>query len=349
MGSQCFDAEGFGGVVPAVEDVDAEFLGHRIGPMRTFAGDESVYAFVGCFFEIASCSACDDTDAAADLGTAGNCQWFRSSGASQARGQFGARNYRLTLKTQELAMIEKERAQFFQSKRRAELGVVAKFGMRVQRQMRAVDGEVVLEQQSQQFVSLACPRMRRSPKKSVMDNQEISVGANSQFDCGQRGIYGGGDAGDGAAIFDLQAVGGSIVIFYVGGTQHAIAMRDNRFQRRFCHWLMETECGGSAKREGLLHRWIGETVKTVDLTSVHRATPLKRGVNEIGKQYVQSGNVSPNVKALKRVKAQRAWTRMPLNELDWLNKLNEENKFEDSKLSASLPRRLQKKLFTGCE
>ena len=81
--------------------------------------------------------------------------------------------------------------------------VVAEFGMRVERKVIAIDSEMVLEQQLQQFVALACPWMGRSPEKSVVNDEEIGFGANCKFDGGKRGIYGRCDASNGAAVFDL--------------------------------------------------------------------------------------------------------------------------------------------------
>ena len=43
-----------------------------------------------------------------------------------------------------------------------------------------------------------------------MHDQKIGFGANCECDGRQRGIYGCGDASNGAAIFDLQAVCGAI-------------------------------------------------------------------------------------------------------------------------------------------
>jgi hypothetical protein len=140
-----------------------------------------------------------------------------------------------------LAAIEKERPEAFETEGGAELGVVAEFGMCVEREMRAVDGEIVFEQRLQKFVAFASPRMGWAPKEAVMDDQKVRVGANGKSDCGERGVDGCRNASDRAAIFDLQAIRSALVIFYVRGTQHAIAMRDNRFQRCFCHKRIETE------------------------------------------------------------------------------------------------------------
>lgn len=113
MRAEGFDAEGFGCVMTAVENVEAEFFGHGVGPMRSFAGDESVDAFVGGFFEIASRTSGDYADPAARILAAGNEQGFCAGCALKAQRQLRARNLLFALKSQMLAAIEKEGAQFF--------------------------------------------------------------------------------------------------------------------------------------------------------------------------------------------------------------------------------------------
>src|SRR5882724_910033 len=112
MDGQRFDAKGFGRVVAAIENIDAEFLGHGVGPMGSFAGDEGVNAFIGGFFKIPSCSAGDDADSAAGFGSAWNEQRLCACCALKSKRHLGTRNSCLALKSQMLAVIEKERAQF---------------------------------------------------------------------------------------------------------------------------------------------------------------------------------------------------------------------------------------------
>jgi len=62
-----------------------------------------------------------------------------------------------------------------------------------------------------------------------MNEQEVSIGTNRQFDCRERGVNRRSDARHLPAIFDLQAVGSAVVIFCVSGTQDAIAVCDDHF------------------------------------------------------------------------------------------------------------------------
>lgn len=48
VGGEGFDAEGLGGVVAAVDEIDADFFGEGVAPVGAFAGDEGVDAVFGC-------------------------------------------------------------------------------------------------------------------------------------------------------------------------------------------------------------------------------------------------------------------------------------------------------------
>src|ERR1051326_5505097 len=115
MRCEGLNAKSLGGVMAAVEEIDAEFFGHCVGPVGTFAGDEGVHAFVGSFFEVAACTAGDDANALANFGSARNGEGFGISGALEANGEVRARNFGSGLKTEELAVGEKEGPEFFQA------------------------------------------------------------------------------------------------------------------------------------------------------------------------------------------------------------------------------------------
>ena len=51
----------------AVKNVDAEFFGNCISPMRAFTGDERVHAFIRRLFQIATGAAGDDADSLTNL------------------------------------------------------------------------------------------------------------------------------------------------------------------------------------------------------------------------------------------------------------------------------------------
>lgn len=109
VGGEGFGAESFGGVVAAVKNVKAEFFGHGVGPMRAFAGDEGVHAFIGSFLKIVARAAGDDADAAAGFGAARNDERLHAGGALEARGEIGAGDASVGLEAEELVVVEEER------------------------------------------------------------------------------------------------------------------------------------------------------------------------------------------------------------------------------------------------
>ena len=93
--------------------------------------------------------------------------------------------------------------------------------MSVQRQMGAIDRQVVVEQTAHQLVAFIRPGMRGRPKQPMMDQQQVGFGRHRQPDGGKAGIDGCRNAGDRAAILHLQPVGGAVVILH-------LAVRSNR-------------------------------------------------------------------------------------------------------------------------
>ena len=84
--------------------------------------------------------------------------------------------------------------------------------MRVERQVRAVNGEVMIEQRTQQFVLFPRPRMRRRPEQAVMHEQEIRPHLDSKPHRRETRVHRSGDTRDCARVFDLQAVRRAIVV-----------------------------------------------------------------------------------------------------------------------------------------
>ena len=124
-----------------------------------------------------------------------------------------------------LAVGQEKRFEIFQAERGAKLRVIAEFRMRVERQVRTVNRQIVFDQQPEQFVFFPRPRMRRRPEQSVMDDEQIRLGGDGEFDRGEAGIHGGGDAGDRAAIVHLQSV------------RRAVVIADSLVRRNWSQWL----------------------------------------------------------------------------------------------------------------
>ena len=136
----------------AVKHIDSEFLGERISPVRTFTGDESVHAFAAASFSWLPAPPVTTPIRrhTADLRAA---QWASRRWLLARRSARSFREIReLALQIQDTAPSQRRTVLGLKSKLPAELHVVAKFGMRIQWQMRAVNRHIMLEQQSQQFI-----------------------------------------------------------------------------------------------------------------------------------------------------------------------------------------------------
>ena len=107
--------------------------------------------------------------------------------------------------------------------------------MRIQREMRGVDGEIVVEEQPQEVVAGAGPGMLRSPEQSVVHDQQVRTGGHREFHRGQAGIDGGGEAGDAPGVLHLETVDGTVPVAKPGGTQPAVAMADEINEGRGGH------------------------------------------------------------------------------------------------------------------
>ena len=172
-----FDTEGFGGVVAAVKDVQAEIFGQGECPMRAFAGDERIHALAGGELEAGARTAGDNADAAAGRRATG--EEFRRSteGLSEAVGEFRAGQGGVGLEADELAFLEEKRLEPPESQSRGESCIVPETRMGIERQMGAVNGEIVFSEALEEFPASAGPRMAGAPEKAVVNHQQIGSGS----------------------------------------------------------------------------------------------------------------------------------------------------------------------------
>src|SRR5215212_9673835 len=92
MGGERFDTESFRSVMASIKNIDTELFGHGVGPMRSFAGDESVYTFGRSLFEFSTRASSNNPDLPADARTRGNHQWLGVRRPLKPRSEFGQRN-----------------------------------------------------------------------------------------------------------------------------------------------------------------------------------------------------------------------------------------------------------------
>jgi hypothetical protein len=146
MFGERFHAERFCRVVAAVENVDSKILGERKGPVRAFAGDESIHTFPRGDFHFGSGSAGDDSDFAAARWTARENFGRSSSCFFKMAGEFVAIEVHVSADAQVAAFLEEKRLEFTNAQRPREERVVAESQMRVERQMGRINGHVGFDQ-----------------------------------------------------------------------------------------------------------------------------------------------------------------------------------------------------------
>jgi hypothetical protein len=222
-----FDPEGFCGVVAAVEDVDAEVLGHGMGPVGAFASDERIDAFGEGVLEFAAGAAGDDTDAATGLGAAWQEVCGGAGGLLQALEEGVAVDAGGGLEADLAAFRDHERLEFLEAKGLAEEGVITELGVFVEGEVETVDGEVVFEEQTHLAVACSGPGRRGAPKESVVNDEEVGPGLDAALDGGGAGIDGGGDFLDGAGVLDLEAVERAVPVGSGIGLEEFIAVADD--------------------------------------------------------------------------------------------------------------------------
>lgn len=99
--------------------------------------------------------------------------------------------------------------------------------MEVQWEMRAVNSQIMVEEQAQQFMPLAGPRMCGGPEQPMMNNEQVRLGCDGQANGSQAGIDSSSDAGNVTAVFHLQAVDGAVPILDLISTEESVAISYN--------------------------------------------------------------------------------------------------------------------------
>ena len=106
----------------------------------------------------------------------------------------------------------------------AKTGIVAEFGVGIEREVGAVDGEVAVEEEAELLIAGADPGVGRGPEEAMVDDEEVGPGGGGVSECGAGGVDGGGDTRHVSVILDLQAVGGAVPVLESGDAEESIAV-----------------------------------------------------------------------------------------------------------------------------
>jgi hypothetical protein len=227
VGGEGFDAEGLGGVVAAVDEIDADFFGEGVAPVGAFAGDEGVDAGLGDGGDFGACAAGHDADFPAGGGATRADMHAGAGGGGEALHEFIAADFGLDLRAVFGALGLHEIAAGFEAEGAGEDGVVAEGGMEIEGEVAAVNGESGIERGFDFLEDGAGPGLEAGPEHAVVDDEQIGTCGDGFFDHGQGGIHGGDDLGDFTfAVFELQAVEGVGVVGDLCDAQFGVEMGD---------------------------------------------------------------------------------------------------------------------------
>src|SRR5881227_3343829 len=99
--------------------------------------------------------------------------------------------------------------------------------MDIEREMRAVERDVVFERKPQLSAQRASNRLQSRPEQPVMHNQQIDVSLLSLGEYARRNIDRSADARHAAGVFDLEAVQRIVPVAHFPNTQKVVSVSDN--------------------------------------------------------------------------------------------------------------------------
>ena len=228
----------------AVKGIESQIFRQRVGPVRPFARDEGVHSFLRGPFQFTAGAARDDANLFALSATAWQQDWRAAQNGSQLPGQSLARNVCPRPPANVPPFLQKKRLAILEAERGAQESVVAQAPMRVQREVRTVNGQIVANQKIEHLPAPARPRYGRIPKQPVMHDHKARAGGDGQFDRGQRSINAGGDFRHGAGILDLQAVDRAVPIGVSFRAESFLAVADDSGQGRCRHGAIRAKTAG---------------------------------------------------------------------------------------------------------
>ena len=121
--------------------------------------------------------------------------------------------------------------------------------MGIQWQVRAVNRQVVLHQETDQFKARPCPGLCLPPEKAVVHNEQISPCLDREPNRGEGCIHCSGDPRHGSVVGGLEAVRSLVVIRNFPRAQQPVAVGDEVLQECLCHGRSQPETGWVGKAE----------------------------------------------------------------------------------------------------
>jgi len=138
--SQSFHPKSFGCVMSSIKNVDPEFFGEGVTPMRSLAGDECIDPFRVRLRDFAPRRAGDNTDPVSAMRSTRAEMRSRAEYACEPPSQFIPGHSRIGAQAERLSFPAEEWLASGESQCAAQTRGVADFRMDVERKVRAVDG-----------------------------------------------------------------------------------------------------------------------------------------------------------------------------------------------------------------
>ncbi len=121
--------------------------------------------------------------------------------------------------------------------------------MGIEREVRTVNGQIMVDEQPQHRISLADPGLSWGPEKAMVHDHQIGLGRNGELDRCQACIHSRSNSGHRSRVLNLQAVDRSIPIVDRFWLQELIAVADEKSQGSLCHAFIEAKQLEDAKGE----------------------------------------------------------------------------------------------------
>jgi len=156
-----FNAECLGRIMAGVHYVDSGELGGAECPVRSFPCNERIHAFECGLCELGSCRTGDDAHPPANGWSAGQQCYFCARDFLESLHQDIAGQPCGRLESQKMAPAFKERPGWTEAERSAETGGVPDPRVGIEREMCAVNRQIVVQQQPQEPVARTGPWITR--------------------------------------------------------------------------------------------------------------------------------------------------------------------------------------------
>jgi hypothetical protein len=157
--------------------------------------------------------------------------------------KFVARNRSLRFESDGLSFHFQKRLGVFESQDGRELRVVAEDGMEIERQMRAVEREVVVQRTFEHSPPATGDRLQSRPEQTVMHDEKIYPALDRRVERARRSIHRRANPGHRAGIFELQTIEGIRPVFDIGDTKESVAVIHQLGCGRHCAQFYSTHRG----------------------------------------------------------------------------------------------------------